>query len=216
VTDKTISRFQWASRVLALLGLLGGIVTAADWLAPEVVRWSALATALMLAAARWCEQQIPARNPSTVPSVVTMLLVGLLATSCGGPYAAAYRTTLAVRGAGDTMDRAAALAVNIEGDKCRAAQAQDVKACVRATRAWAWQQSWRKAGVTSLNAAIIGTVAGIRIAEMTGSKTFDWMTGLRAGVCALAGMVAQYGDLMGSAKAVVMLAVQAVKGVSCE
>jgi hypothetical protein len=181
MNEKTITRFRWASRILGLLGLLGGILAAAKQLPGEVQHYAALATALLIGAARWCEQQIPARKTPAgqvaggAAVVLGLLLIGIAAAGCG--RFAAARTTIAVTAAATDVANSQVLSC----DKAK-------PACVKAQKAW-------PAIYTSIVGALQAARAAVDIAEQVARDKVagdppDYLGHIKRAVCALSGAVA--------------------------
>jgi len=138
------------------------------------------------------------------------LLLGWLLVGCQ-PYAAAWRTTAAVREAGTMTDRAIAAAVKHRATACKEVGG-DIKACVRTSKEWRALTGWRAWGVPAVNSAIVATVSALQIAEQTHAKRLDWVALLKPAACAIVRVLRQWGPHLGKAREPVALAIAAFKG----
>ena len=151
--------------------------------------------------------------------VCALALVVALLAGCGGPHAVAWRTTAAVRSAGDLTDKAIAASVDREAEKCIKAGKTDavaLRACVQASKPWAALVEWRATVRPAINSALVLTVASLQIAEQAKAKDLDWGAILAPAACAIARALEQWGDLLGGSKAAILAAVGAVKGATCK
>lgn len=60
MTEKQITIWTWTARILTLLGLLAGVLAAADYLPVTVQRYAALTVALLGAGVGWIRGFLPA------------------------------------------------------------------------------------------------------------------------------------------------------------
>jgi len=192
----------WVALVVfvALAGLGVWQATNGNWTATVIAALGAIGTAI---------------NKGVWPKA-SIMLAGILVlgtTACGG---AGWRAAYAVRSAGDLTDKAITAAVNNAAEKCQAdgETGDNLAPCVRKSKAWEAQTHWRKYAVPSINSSIIATVTALQLADKA-KKEIDWKEALKEGVCALAKIVKQWGDLLGSFKPAISAA-SIVEGITCK
>ena len=151
----------------------------------------------------------------SVLALCAALAVGLAA--CAGPYAAAWRTTEAVRQVGNQVDQSLGVVAQQKHLECVAAHGRKTAAyaaCIDKHRRAL--DAWRRIARPAVNSALAATVAGIQLAERVKSdKPMDWEALLQPAVCALARVVEQWGHLMGNDKGRIMSLLRGLKGVTC-
>ena len=160
-----------------------------------------------------------------VPRAVAFALaLGLAAlgaglAGCSSPFAAAWRTTEAVRQAGSATDRAFGEAAQRKHAECVAAhgpQTEGYARCIDKHRRAL--KAWRTVARPAVNSALAATVASIQLAERakaTDHKPSDWEPYLAPAICAVARAMSEWGDLLGKDKDQVLALLGAMKGVSC-
>jgi len=152
--------------------------------------------------------------------VATLALCAVLGAgfaACAGPYAAAWRTTEAVRQVGNQVDHSLGVVAqkkHIECVNAHGRQTEGYAKCIDKHRRAL--DTWRRVARPAVNSALAATVGAIQLAERVKSdKPVDWADLLRPAVCAIARAVEQWGHLMGSDKDRIKSLLRGLKGVTC-
>ena len=158
-----------------------------------------------------------ARFATLVLCVALGLALGAGLAACAGPYAAAWRTTEAVRQVGNQVDYSLGVVAQTKHLECVNAHGKQTAAyaaCIDKHRRAL--DAWRRIARPAVNSALAATVAGIQLAErVKADKPLDWEALLRPAVCAIARVVEQWSYLMGSDKDRIMGLLRGLKGVTC-
>ena len=195
MTDKAIRQWTWAARLLTILGVLAGILAAAQQL-PEWFRdYSTIAVALLGAVAAWIYSFLPAAGPgsgSWMPptAVAVLMLAALAAGSCKlPPLATAYRThallITARDGAGETLAKVQrAKMLRCEADHRPSAPNWKalLKACYQDVRAPV--TAWTKHVRPAITAAAAALWLALESAYIAGRKGLDTTARASALACA--------------------------------
>ena len=192
--------FWWTTRLALLLSALCGIVAATEWVG-EVSRWFALGAALFGGLATWADTHLPSASLFAGLRKTTLPVVVLLATTtlvgCPKPYQAAWNTTYQVREVGQLAENLIAKKASMEHKKCLQAYGGRTDAYAECIAPYhEGLIFWKQIVEPTLNAALIGTVAAIQIAERAGDNKMDWKKELQPGACALIRMATEYENLL--------------------
>lgn len=222
MSETTMKRFRWASRILGLLGLLGGILAAADQVPASVHQYAALATALLLGASRWCEQQLPPTKSTTANAtgastmIIVLAILAVAAMSCRGPYHAAWATMRSVVEARDQTAHELATSAKIKHADCLKAHGENTPeyaTCIKAHREALRQ--WRQHVRPAVNSALHVASASVQIAERAKDKTLNWIALVRPAVCALLATARQWGHLYPEKGKRILGALSGLEAVAC-
>lgn len=130
------------------------------------------------------------------PAWLLAALFAYIAAACS-PYAAAWRTTAAVRSAGTFTANALATAALAKHDECTKLAAGD-KAKYRACAGEHYRaaKAFRTYAVPAINTAVTVAVTSILLAERAKKKGLDWLAILKPAACALAKAVQEFRHLL--------------------
>ncbi len=151
-----------------------------------------------------------------------IIILALLLTASCNPYAAAWRTTGAVREAGTLVDKAIAEAAYAAQKRCVSKHGKDTGPyvdCVKGSGEWKALNQWRDKARPAINSALVATVTALTIAEHAKDKKFSWQLFLeivKPAACGIARAVEQWKGFFGSKAQAIMIGVQAVKGLVCK
>jgi hypothetical protein len=167
MSQKTIDRFTWASRVLQLLALLAGAAAGFQLIPAPGPQIAAFAATVFGIAAAWCEQYIPAR--ATLPGVgkgavagVVLLMLSAFAVSACSPTDwkdASIRSADGLRAGGQLTASLMADASQKELAKCEGEHGAGAKACAPVAakilkRLRIWQHGVRPAERVAVSALL--------------------------------------------------------------
>ena len=146
-----------------------------------------------------------------------LVLVAIPANGCAGPFAAAWRTTEAVRQAGNHVDRALGAAATRKHAECVEVHGPKTEAyAVCIAKHWKALKVWRERTRPAVNSALIATVSALQLAERAKSdEEVDWLATIGPAACAITKVVRQWGHLMGDERDRIMRAIGAIQGVTC-
>ncbi len=216
MTDARINQWRWTARVLALLGLLAGVLAAASKLPAMVQDYAALAVALVGAGHYWIIGFLPVapKRAPVLPVLLLLLAFGLMWSACN--LTTGYRgVTVAVKVGNETGKTIAAVCA----DKRRACidkhggNVQDLQACVLPCHKalTAWTTIVRPAINTSTEAAF----AALETARQAKRPDSTWVAKLRPGLCALAAILQEWRVLLGDKAAPLLSLLKTVEDVAC-
>lgn len=133
-----------------------------------------------------------------LPAWVSILLVvlgaallALSATSCRTPYQTGWRTLYAIQQAGEATDKSLAKACRARHEECL--RGQDYQGCIRQCQGAL--RAWTQYGRPSVNAALIGAVTALRLAEERRAGKVEVRQILRRAACALVDAAWEYRHL---------------------
>ena len=150
-----------------------------------------------------------------VSLIPALLVIAVLLSACK-PFEAAWRTTSAVQAAATLTDKA------IAGEAVKAHHAclkttkvatAEYKSCIEAKPAYQALLKWNSYAKPAINAALIGTVTALQIAERSKAAKLNWQDIIKPAGCALAKMLDEFSALLPPA---VKSAIAMVKAVTCE
>lgn len=146
-----------------------------------------------------------------------LVYVALAPGSACSPYAAAWRTTAAVRNAGTLAANALATAALAKHDACTKSAAGD-KAKYRACAGEHYRaaKAFRTYAVPAINTAVTVAVTSILLAERSKKQGLDWLAILKPATCALAKAVQEFRHLIpADVRRQLDTYLALVKGVAC-
>jgi hypothetical protein len=150
--------------------------------------------------------------------LVLSLVFVIGATSCKGPYDAAWRTLDGVIRARDTTAQGLATHAKSERERCLKAHGPKTEAgaaCIKPTREAL--AAWRTIARPAINSALQVTAASLQIAERAkADKPPDWLTLLRPAVCALLRAAKSWGHWYPDKGKAILTALNAAAEVTCE
>ena len=232
MTPQTISRFKWASRILMLVSGALAIVAASDSVPSAVAQYTSLAVAVLAFAARWAEQQIPARKEGAAPPAAMLLVLAMLPAAGCPSLAPGYSALGLARAAGDQAGILIATTCRSKRDSaqlvytrcsgaCRASTDESgcmascakvrheaMDGCHEALKVWVL---YTKPG---LNAGLASAFAALDAARASRDHK-PWLEIVRPAICGVMSAVLALKDVLGSKAQKLVAPLQGLKGIVC-
>ncbi len=194
MTENQIKYWTWTARILALLGLVAGVLAAAEKL-PEWFRaYAAITVALFGVGNGWIRGFLPAVKSKVLPPVALAAIAALLLTACPSAHSPAMKTAAALKRAETTVDRTLAATPGIT---CR--------------QLMAYRDNARPAVRSSVGAIF----AGVRINREAGKTDLDYMAIGKPGACALILGLREWGHKIPDKGQAVLALLQGFAGLVC-
>lgn len=215
---RQITIWNWVARILVLIGLLGGVLAAADYLPVWLQRYAALAVALTGAAASWVRSILPASKSRVLPTAtIAALAATLMLVACPKPYDAAWRTMDSVQSAKNLTAKQIAQAADTRHKGCiktHGAKTPGYADCIKPIQNVLKQ--WRDNVRPAVNSALNITATAISIAERAKQDPkIQWITLLRPAVCSLLRVAKSWGHYYPDNGKAVLGALGSLEGVIC-
>lgn len=209
MTAKRIIIWTWIARVVTLLGVLAGILAAAQQLPVEARDYAALAVSLLGAFAAWIYSFLPAKK-ARPPALPILILAGALMLSAGCPSnAAGYRAlTVGVKvtnEAGKTLAsvcKAKRLScVDKLGTEDKVALRECLGDCPKALKHWVQIVKPAVGSGVEVTFRALEAARDKRECAKNKPKCKDWVYHLKGWGCTLIRAVTLWRDLLGKTAA---------------
>lgn len=217
MTARQITYWTWTARILTLLGVIAGVLAAADKLPPWLHDWSTLAVALTAAAIGWIRGFLPAVKGRLLPTAVLLgCAVGMiLSAGCPSP---AWRTLDGVQRARDLTAQQLAASARAKHQSCLQAHGSKTAGyarCIAPHRKAL--QHWQTVARPAINSSIQITATALQIAERAKvSEKVDWLKLLTPAICGLVRVARAWGHYYPDQVKSVLAALRAAEGVTCK
>ncbi len=218
MTDARINQWRWTARVLALLGLLAGVMAAASKLPAMVQDYAALAVSLLGVGHYWIIGFLPvAPKRAPVLPVLLLLLAGGLMWSACNPYSIAWRTLDGVQQARALTAQQLASTGHRRHEVCLATHGPNTdgyRVCIEPTAKML--RHWQREARPAIIAAVQITASSLQIAErVKADKKVKWLELLKPALCALSRVVKLYSHYLPDEGASIVGVLGMVEGVTC-
>jgi hypothetical protein len=234
MSDATIRKWTWVARVLTLLGVLAGIMGAAQQLPAAVRDYAALAVSMLGAGAAWIYSFLPAGKmppaPKLPPAATAVFIVGLLAVVAAMALPAckassmriATQTVRHVQQARELTGKQLAAAMRAAHARCllkHGAKTTEFKACVKPVLDA--QDKWRKYARPVVDTSADSAKTALKTKALVDAckKAKDChkrvLAFLRSGYCALSRGLKSFGHFLSDKGSAVLGALTVFEGVIC-
>ena len=157
-----------------------------------------------------------ARLTADVFALVALVYLMAQISGCYAGRRAGYSTIKAIRDAGDATGKALAAACQERRDACKAAHkiktAEFAKCwakCGKAIKVW-------KIVKAAVNTAFHAAWGTLEIARGRKKDTWKWKDALKPGLCALAGALRQWRELMPKSAGSLLAMLETAEGIACK
>ncbi len=217
MTEKQITYWTWTARILALLGLIAGVLAAADRLPEWLQTYAVLGVAIMGVCNGWIRGFLPAIKSRVLPVVLLIVALALM-LSAGCKAGIEWRTLDAVQHARALTAQQLAAVGHTKHRACLAthgAQTDGYRVCIEPTRAML--RHWQREARPAIIAAVQITASSLQIAEkVKAEKDVKWLELLKPALCALARVVKLFKAYLPDGGASINGVLAMAEGVTCK
>ena len=218
MTDARINQWRWTARILALLGLLAGVLAAASKLPDAVQSYAALAVSILGVGHYWIIGFLPVVKRAVLPVLLLLLAFGLVLSAGCNPYSVAWRTLDGVQQARALTAQQLASVARTKHEAClhtHGKATDGYRVCIEPTRAML--RHWQREARSAIVSAVQITASSLQIAErVKADKAVNWIKLITPAICALSRVVKLYAVYLPDGGDSIRSVVALAEGVSCE